>query len=402
MPQEELAPAIAVVPFAARQASPEHDIVGEVLAEEIIRALSRAPELSVISRLSTTVFRGRAVSLSEISTHLKADYVLSGVYSTDGEQVTLDAELAEAKSGRVVWTERLKDRVSGILNGEPELVGRIVVDVGNAIVTRELQRAQSQPLPTLKAYSLLLGAIALLHRLSLQEFERAHELLQALISRGVRHPIPLAWQGYWYVLRAQQGWSDDAQQDTRLALDSTKRALDLDPTCSLALCTDGLVQTHFLKRPDIAEERYDLAITTNPSNGLAWLLRGTQYAFTGDGERAVEDTHRALLLSPLDPHRYYYESLAAAACITAGKYQRALELARSSLKANRKHTSTLRTLAVAQWHLGMREEALNTGRDLMSAEPNLRVSQWMARHPGAGSAVGREVARVLRLVGVPD
>ena len=104
MPQEELAPAIAVVPFAARQASPEHDIVGEVLAEEIIRALSRAPELSVISRLSTTVFRGRAVSLSEISTHLKADYVLSGVYSTDGEQVTLDAELAEAKSGRVVWT----------------------------------------------------------------------------------------------------------------------------------------------------------------------------------------------------------------------------------------------------------------------------------------------------------
>jgi hypothetical protein len=74
----------------------------------------------------------------------------------------------------------------------------------------------------------------------------------------------------------------------------------------------------------------------------------------------------------------------------------------SSLRANRQHTSTLRVLAVTQWQLGLREQALKTGQDLMVQEPNLTVSRWLARHPGADSAVGRDLARVLKLVGVPE
>ena len=64
----------------------------------------------MISRLSTTAFRGREATLAEISAHLNANYVLSGAYRADDRRVTLDAELAEAKSGRILWGERLKDR----------------------------------------------------------------------------------------------------------------------------------------------------------------------------------------------------------------------------------------------------------------------------------------------------
>ena len=110
VPMEDLAPTIAVVPFATRDIAPDQRVIGEVIAEEVIRALSHSPDLSVISRLSTTAFRGREVTPSEISAHLNADYVLSGVYKSDDLRVTLDAELAEAKSGRILWTERLTDR----------------------------------------------------------------------------------------------------------------------------------------------------------------------------------------------------------------------------------------------------------------------------------------------------
>ncbi len=323
MPQEELAPAIAVVPFAPRQVPGDHDIVGDVLAEEIIIALSRAPDMSVISRLSTAAFRRRQVSLAEISTHLNADYVLSGTYGSDGSTIVLDAELAEAKSGRIVWTDRLRERVSGIVNGESELVARIVSEASTAVVTRELMRAQSQPLPTLKAYTLLLGAIGLMHRGSLPDFEQARQLLQTLIERGSRHAIPHAWMANWHVMRLTQGWSADARQDGAFALDATKRALDSDPNCSLALAIDGFVHTNLLKKLDVAAERYNLALRANPNNSLAWLLRGTLYAFMDDGERAVEYTQRALQLSPLDPQRYFYDSLAATACIGAKQYDRA-------------------------------------------------------------------------------
>jgi class 3 adenylate cyclase/tetratricopeptide (TPR) repeat protein len=402
MQQEALAPSVAVIPFSARQVPQEHDALGEVLAEEIIRALSRAANLNVISRLSTTTFRNRLATLDEIGALLNADYVLSGSYSTAGEQVRLDAELAETKSGRVVWTERLRDQVSGILAGEPAIVGRAASEVNAAIVRRELERSQSQPLPTLKSYTLLLAAITLMHRLSLADFERARELLQAVIDRGIRHPIPYSRLAHWHVLRVQQGWSADARQDQYMALECAKRALDLDPNFSLALAIDGLVHTHFLKRPDIATERYDLAIAADSNNGLAWLLRGTQFAFMDEGERAVADTERAMMLSPLDPQRWYYTSLAATACVSARRYESALDLAQRSLRENRKHTSTLRVIVLAQWQLGHHERARESARELMKLEPNFSVRHWLERSPAASYNLGKEFATVLRRVGVPD
>ena len=400
-PWAELAPSIAVVPFSARCVVAGQRLLGEVLAEEIIRALSHSSDLHVISRLSTTAFRGRQVSHEEINAHLNADYVLSGAYSGDDERFMLDAELAEAKSGRILWTERFKDKIAAIVSEDQELIGRIASNVGAAVISRELQRSRSQPLPTLKAYTLLMGAIALMHRLSLRDFEQARHLLQTLIDRGSRQAVPLAWLANWHVLRVQQGWSVDQKQDTYLALESTKKALDADPDCSLALAIDGFVHTNLLQRLDVAQDRYDLAIQTNPNNPLAWLLKGTLHAFKAEGPQAVQDTQRALKLTPLDPHRYFYDSLASTACLAAHQYEDALKLARRSLRANRTHTSTLRVMAAAQWHLGHHAEARETARELMKLEPNLTVSGWLARSPSAPYATGKEWSKVLRQVGVP-
>ena len=398
----DLAPAVAVVPFAPRDARPDHQLIGEVMAEEIIGALSRSSELNVISRLSTTVFRGRNVTFGDIGAHLNADYVLSGAFSSDEHDITLDAELAEVKSGRIVWSERLIDRISGLLSGERELIGHLVARVGAAVMTRELQRSRLQPLPTLKAYTLLLSAIALMHRLSPRDFEQSRNLLQTLIDRGITHPVPLAWLADWHVLRVQQGWSEDQRKDAYLALECTKRALDLDPTCSLALAVDGFVHTNLLKKLEVAEDRYNLAIQSNPNDAFAWLLKGTLHAFKGEGERAVADTQRALKLSPLDPHRYFYDSLAATACLAAHQFADALKHAQRSLRANRTHTSTLRAMAIAQWNLGLHEEARKTGTELMTLEPTLTIERWRERSPSAQFAIGEEWARTLNEVGVPS
>ncbi|MBV8192630.1 MAG: hypothetical protein JO339_35755, partial [Alphaproteobacteria bacterium] len=135
---------------------------------------------------------------------------------------------------------------------------------------------------------------------------------------------------------------------------------------------------------------------------LAWLLKGTLHAFKSEGSHAVEHTERALSLSPLDPHRYFYESLAATAAVSAGRYERALELARSSLKANRKHTSTLRSLIVAEWQLGRRDEACRSAAELMRLQPRMTVRGWLAASPAANYPLGRLAAEVLRQAGVPD
>jgi class 3 adenylate cyclase/tetratricopeptide (TPR) repeat protein len=400
-PLEYGGPAVAVIPFVLRRGPNEHDILGEALAEEIIRALAQSPDLSVISRLSTTAFRARGASLDRIAEHLRADYVLSGSYATDEQRVTLNLELAEAKSSRIIWTDRLEAGVSAVL-GEEKLIKGIVAAIYSAIELRELQRARQAPPPTLRAYTLLLGAISLMHRLALSDFEEARHLLETLLSRGARQPLALSWLANWHVLRVQQGWSPDPKEDASLALQCTKRALEMDPDCALASTIEGSVRTSLLKDLDEAMLCYQRAIDLSPSHSLAWLLKGTLHAFRGKGKQAVEDTQRALKLSPLDPHRYYYESLAATALLADAQYERALEVAKRSLRANRQHTSTVRVITVAQWRLGDHDGARKSCQDLLRLEPTFTVSGWQARSPSAQYPMGLEAAEVFRLAGAPE
>ena len=394
-------PTLAVIPFKGLAVSKEHRILGEILAEETIRSFSRYPDLNVISRLSTTAFRGRVVSLAEIREHLNANYVLSGVYRADDDQIVLETELADAKSSQVAWSKRIKGQIRDIITGEQETVAQLVAEVRSAVALRELKHAKLQTLPTLDSYSLLMGAIALMHGRSKDDFRRAYKLLEALIERAPRQAIPQAWLAKWHVLQVQQGWASDPKQTAQRALARARRALDADPHSSLALAIDGMVHTNLLKRLDIAEERYGLAVEANPNDSLAWLLKGTMHAFKGEGVPAVEGTQHALSLSPLDPMRYFYDSLAATALNAAGEFKHALEIAKRSLRANRSHSSTLRTIAIAEWQLGRKDQARQAVQELLRLEPSLTVSGFLERSPAADYETGRDWSAVLEKAGLP-
>lgn len=397
---DEMQPTIAIIPFDEHGQG--HEPLGEILAEEVIAALSRAADLNVVSRLSATAFRGRSASLAEIGAHLKADYVLSGAYRVGKAELMLAIELADVRNGRVVWSRELKGNVAAVIEGRDEMVDRLVAEVSQAVISRELERARSTSLHSMQTCTLLLSAVALMHRLSLSDFARARCMLQVVAERVPRHAVPQAWLAKWHVLRVWQSWSDDLATDTRLALERSQRALENDSHCSLALAVDGFVQTNLLKALDVGEQRYELALRVNPNDALAWSLRGMLHAFRGEGKAAVKGTQRALRLSPLDPHRHFYDSLAGGAELAAGHYERAVELTRRSLRANRMHASTFRTLAIALWQLGHQVEARRVVAELMKVEPTLSVSGWLRRSPSSDYPIGKLCADALRHAGVPD
>lgn len=397
-----LRPSIAVIPFLMRTNESGHELLGEALADEVIAALSRTAELHVISRLSTTVFRERQDAIEDIRTHLRATYILSGTCRSAGTQLALFVELIEAKTGHILWAENLKGEVHGIFTTDDELISRLVAAVSSSVVSQELERARGHALPTLEGYTLLLGAVALMHRTAFSDFDRARQMLEHLIDRSRRHPIPYAWLAKWHVLRVQQGWAENVELETRLALDCTKHALDNAPDCALALSVDGFVHTNLLKDLDTATDRYEAALAVNPNESLAWLLTGTLSAFKGDGAAALLASEKALLLSPLDPMRYFYDSLAASAAVSAGKYDRAIELAQRSLRANRTHTSTYRALAIAQAMSEQTSEARATVSKLLALESTFTVTKFIERSPSSRYPIGKDYADALRRAGVPE
>lgn len=397
-----LRPTIAIIPFAMRSNEPGHELLGEALADEVIAALSRTSELHVISRLSTTVFRERQDAIDDIRKHLGATYILSGTCRSAGTQLALFVELIEAKSGHILWADSLKGQVHGLFAADDELVSRLVASISSSVMSKELQRARGQAIPTLEGYTLLLGAVALMHRTSLTEFDRARQLLEHLIERSPRHPIPHAWLAQWHVLSASQGWSINPGREAKLAEDHTKRALDTDPECSLALAIDGLVKIHLLKDVEGALARYSNAIEVNPNESLAWLFKGTLHAFKGEGVDAISAAERALRLSPLDPTRYFYDSLAASAAVSAGNYPRAIELAQRSLRANRTHTSTFRALAIAQSLSGDIDGAKISVTQLLKLDPLFTVEEFLKRSPSSQFSIGKKFADALQRAGLPN
>ena len=393
---------IAVIPFGGRLFEARHSSIGDLIADSVIVQLSKQIGIRVISRLSTAALNGRDSAVAHARDQLGATYVLTGAFSVLGNNLLVTSELVDARDSEVVWSDRVAVELDDLVQAESELAHRLSSGVLLRVQHVETSRARTLPLPSLESFSLQLGAVALMHRSSRKDFDRVRELLTHLVERHPRLPTPRAWLAKWHVLRVTRGMAPDLPSEAGAALSQTGRALDSDPQCALALAMEGFVYCHMRRDLGAAAERYAMALEANSNESMAWLFNSVLHAFMGRGAEAVACADRAIELSPLDPLRYYYDSLAASAAFSAGQYHRAAELAARSLKANRTHTSTLRVLAMAQAMGGQLERAVESGRELLKLEPLFSVSRFLDRSPSAQFEMGRICAEALRMAGIPE
>lgn len=396
-----LRPAIAVLPFESIvQADPEAP-VGDALADEVITHLARTAEMDVISGMSTRALRGRQMTVEDVARHVGAAYVLSGRYRLAADHIRLNVELVKVHGRHIVWADGFDGRLSDLLHADGGMAPAIVREVARAILTREIDKATSQPLPTVESYALLFGAIALMHRATRDDFIRARAMLEELAHRHGRSAIAHAWMAKWHVLRAVQGWSPDAETENRQALQCSQRALDAHPGNALALAIAGLVHGYLRKDLKTAGEWYRAAREANPHEPMAWLFSSTWHAYHGEGEQAAQAAATALRLSPLDPLKYFFDSLAATALLGSGQWARSVELSRRSIRANRTHASTWRTLIYGSMMLGDEASAQAGVAELLAIEPTYTVSTFRQRFPGRNGPMAEPWAEALKAAGLP-
>lgn len=394
-------PTFAVLPFQVVRGGPDTAVLGDWLAEEICRSLSRSNLLAVISHLSSRQLNRTTVSVEAVRDKLAADYCVVGCLRAQDDRIVLDADFLDTVSGRILWTRQFAGSVDNFIDPNASGVIGIVSAVGRTIADEAITYVAHRRLEHLEEHRLLIAGVGLMHRPTLAAFVKGRELIEELTRRAPTSAEAHAWLGKWYVLSVFNGWSTNPASDTRAALDCTARALDLNGENSFALTIDGFAQNNLLRRFDIAEKRYESALALNPNEALSWLLRGALRAFTDEPAEAVASVEHALRLSPLDPFRYFYDSLSASAHLSAGDFEKALDFAERSYIIHDRHTSTLRVKVAALHHLGRREEAQTAAGELLRRQPNLTVSDYLRNHPAADSRTGTAVAQALRASGIP-
>src|SRR5262245_36384084 len=77
-------PSVAVLPFDDLSADQNLGYLGDGVAEDIITALSRFPDLVVVARGSSFAYKGRAVDRRQIAKELGVDYIVEGSVRKDG------------------------------------------------------------------------------------------------------------------------------------------------------------------------------------------------------------------------------------------------------------------------------------------------------------------------------
>jgi len=282
-----------------------------------------------------------------------------------------------------------------------ELARKVVHSVAPFVRSLELHRARITNFDQLDAYALTLRGVELMHRSVREDFVQGRKAFETAIARDPVSSRPHAWLAKWHVLRVLIGHSEDPGSDLRAATACAEHALACDADDALALAVDAFVAAWSRHDLDAAEQRLAQALSANPNEPLAWLHSGITHAWRGRGAEAVQCTDRALSLSPLDPMIYYFNALAGMANLVGERYERAIELATLSLRENRLHTPSLRTLAAAQALSGRLDEARQTMFRLREMEPGLTGRALRARYPGRDTSQGERFIDALLAAGLP-
>ena len=99
-------PSVAILPFDDLSTDQNLGYLGDGVAEDIITALSRFPDLVVVARGSSFAYKGKAVDMRQVGNDLGVGYVLEGSVRKDSEKLRIVTQLIDARTGEHVWAER--------------------------------------------------------------------------------------------------------------------------------------------------------------------------------------------------------------------------------------------------------------------------------------------------------
>ncbi|UCF19192.1 MAG: hypothetical protein JSU87_14895 [Gemmatimonadota bacterium] len=120
---------IAVLPFVTLSDDPQDVYFSDGLAEEVMSALDRIPNLQVAARTSSFAFRGRNVDVRQIGEELGVATVLEGSVRRSGDQVRVRARLIDATHGFRLWAASYERELTDIFAVQDELAQAIVTEL---------------------------------------------------------------------------------------------------------------------------------------------------------------------------------------------------------------------------------------------------------------------------------
>lgn len=395
-------PSIAVLPFVEHGVPSEHTYFGDGVVEDIVAGLASQQELFVISRNSTLKYRERPTDLASIGNELGVRYILSGSVRRMHDQIRISAELADAETLGVLWSDRVSGAVTDLFAVQDRLSERVVQTIAPNIYGAEIRGIARKRTENFGAYDYMLRGLDLLYRLTPDEFNQAREMFEKSIALDESYAAPYALMSLWHSVRSQQGWSPDRALDNAAVERFAAAALERDPLDVWALSLAGHLRSLLFRDFEGALVLFDRALYASPNSAFAWARSSPTFAYMGDGAEARHRAEEALRLSPFDPQIFFTRTALAHAAYTQGDFENAVVWGRQAYDANPRYTANIRFLTAGLAAAGSLDEARRVGQVLLRLEPGFRVRKFCDGYAYRDPDRRANLARHLLSAGLPE
>jgi adenylate cyclase len=322
--------AICVLPFANMSGDQEQEYFSDGITEDIITDLSKVSALSVVSRNSAFMYKGKHVDVPKLARELKVGYVLEGSVRKAGGRVRITAQLVDGSSNDHLWAERYDRDLNDIFALQAEISEAIVKALKLKLLPEEKKAIEQRGTDNVEAYNLYL--------LARQSYITGHEA----DARRVEAIIRLCNRAVEIDPRYSRAWALMAIGQMTLRFVHGRRGDDGLVPAERALALDAnLAEAHAVKarilaqhgRHDEAAAEIEVALRLDPEsyevNRAAAYLRFRQHRL----DEAIRYYEKSMALMETDLN----SSSMLLTCYTAlGNSQAARRVAQITLSRSEK------------------------------------------------------------------
>jgi len=295
---------IAVLPFQNFGGRAEDEYFSDGMTESLITELAKVQGMLVIARNSVFQYKGQKTDIKKVGDELDVNYVLEGSVQRAGDQVRVNAQLIDARSGYHVWADKF-DRPAKDLFALQDEISRNIAGAMKITLAPSAGGRTQAPTSSLEAYDAYLRGIFYANKFAWQEKDKGIPFLEratALDPQFAQAHAALAGQ------YARKSFERDPERKwEEKGFVEIERALSIDPNLPQAYLARGALSWTLLNRfpYERAAADFHRALELNPNLGSAHSLLASLYMHVGLLEKALEEYRVALRIDPHDRDSLY-------------------------------------------------------------------------------------------------
>jgi len=288
---------VAVLPFLNLSPEPDQEYFCDGVTEDVIYRLSRSPELNVIGRASTFVFKSTDCDLQEIGSRLRAGTLLEGSVRRSGNQLRISAAMLDSETGHVKWANSFDVALGEVFAIQEEIARAIATEL-RVRVTASGQEKLARGAPDIEAYLLYLKGRQAWNEMNVSAYRTSIGHYERAISLYPEYASPYAGLADAYCYLSL--WSG---MRPRVALpkaqDAALKAIKLDDDLAHAYTAAAAARLFYEWDFHGALAMAKNSTAREPCYGFGWHVYGSCLLACGKSEEALACFQRAVELDPL-------------------------------------------------------------------------------------------------------